>query len=272
MRVRVRIGIPGARPAPVLRARRDFIFKHRSFRSLPVTRQRIATACVLACLFTLALILLLPRVLAFHQDLCAWFLDVFQIPVSGWTLVQVLHTGSRATAPEVSIRPFQAVSEGPRLFLVLAVAALMLLARWFGLTRSFAGFLIILLCASAFVCAADPEFVISSAAFTRVWLQIETLTWLLLPWIGALIFVILQPDPGRGAVWMFVVQVYAVLFSAFRLSFILAAMHHTGMLFLPALWFALGLLGTLIYVLFFYSVSIYISTGRLWGARGEWRQ
>lgn len=272
MRVCVRIRMSGKRAAPAAQARRAFIFQHRSFRSLPVTRQRMAAAGLLACLFTLTLMRLAPKVIVFHENLCGWFLDAFQIPIAGWTSVQVSGVGLPAKAPEIPIPPFHAVSGGPRLFLILAVVALMLLARRFGLTRNFAGFLVILLCASAFVCAADPGFMISSAALTRVWLQIETLTWLLLPWLGALIFVMLQPDLRWGALWMLAVQIYAAPFSAFRLAFILAAMHHTGMLFFPALWFALGLLGTLIYVLFFYSVSVYVSTGRLWGARGEWRQ
>jgi hypothetical protein len=112
---------------------------------------------------------------------------------------------------------------------------------------------------------------VSTHEFATAWLQVEILTGLLMPWLTCLTFMVLQPDALRGAAWVLAIQAYGMLFSAVRLAFCVAVLHFTGMLFYVLLWFALGLLATLLYLLAFYSLSVYLSAGQLWGARAEWR-
>jgi hypothetical protein len=66
-------------------------------------------------------------------------------------------------------------------------------------------------------------------------------------------------------------QAYGFVFSALRMVFILGVLHYTGLLFMPVLWFALGTLADLIFVLFFYSITVYRTSGRLWGTRAAWQ-
>jgi hypothetical protein len=97
------------------------------------------------------------------------------------------------------------------------------------------------------------------------------LVWLLLPWVLLLLFVLPQENLLRGLGWVVFLQAYGFAFSALRMVFVLGMLHHTGMLFLAPLWFLLGTLSDLLYVLFFYSLSIYRASGTLWGARSAWQ-
>ena len=237
------------------RSRREFIFKHRSFRSVPLTCDRVIASLVLAAALTVIGLYWAREFVDFHQKACTFFLGLFGIPA----------------LPLLSVPRFEQIGEGARMIPVALVVILLLISRHFGLTRNFAGFLILLLVVSTVVCAFEPDFLVSIPEFTRAWVQVEMLILLLAPWLSCLIFMVLQPDALRGAVWVLLIQIYGLLFSALRLAFCVTVMHYTGMLFFPILWFAFGLLATLMYLLTFYSLSLYISAGRLWGARAAWR-
>jgi hypothetical protein len=251
--------------------RRDFIQKHRSFRALPVTRRRVLVSTLLAVALTIAGVYWAPVIVNVHQEICRFVLSLFRLPVPAWQNIGVFDGWLSASVPSLAVPQFEQIAEGARMLPVAVVVALLLVSRYFGLTRNFAGFLILLLVISTFVCAFKEDFAAGTPEFCRVWLQVEVLISLIMPWLTCLIFMILQPSIVIGAAWVLLIQVYGLAFSALRLAFCVTVMHHTGMLFFPLLWFALGLLATLMYLLTFYSISIYFSAGRLWGARAEWR-
>ena len=97
------------------------------------------------------------------------------------------------------------------------------------------------------------------------------LVWLILPWVLLLLFVIPQPNLLRGLLWVAFLQAYGFLFSAVRMVFVLGMLHYTGLIFMPPLWFLLGTMSDLLFVLFFYSLSIHRSSGELWGVRDSWQ-
>jgi len=145
----------------------------------------------------------------------------------------------------------------------------MLIHRRVPLSRNFVVFLLILLCAAGAVIVFNPSFYFDSAMFEQIWLRGEILVWIILPWVSAFLFVLTLPSAPTGVAWALLVQVYAVVWSAVRLAFCLGVLHYTGILFLPLLWFCLGLLFDLVYILVFYSLALHLSIKKDGGLRAS---
>lgn len=193
------------------------------------------------------------------------------LPVTGWAPIGVFPGLEPASGPVLAIPTFKEVSEGARLLLILSIVALLIVAQRFSLVRNVANFLIAILVASAVANAVFDSFRLESTAFGQIWLRQEMLVWLLLPWVVILLFVIPQPNLLRGLLWVVFLQAYGFFFSALRMVFVLGVLHHTGLIFMPPLWFLLGTLSDLLFVLFFYSLAIHRSAGELWGIRESWQ-
>jgi hypothetical protein len=126
-----------------------------------------------------------------------------------------------------------------------------------------------LLFAAAIVIVFNPSYYFDAKMYQQIWLRGELLVWLLLPWIAVFLFMVILPSPGVGVAWTLLLQVYAILWSAIRLAFCLGVLHYTGILFLPLLWFAFGILFDLVYVLVFYSMALQVSIKRSIGWRAS---
>lgn len=252
-------------------AGRTAIYLHRSVRALPLTGLRVWTAVAFAILiFGLTAFFAVPIMQA-HSDLSNFFLRWSHIPVSGWRPFAIFPGLEPGSGPLVPIPTFNQVSEGARLALILGVVALLIIARRFSLFRNLANFLILLLFISAIVNVIFDAFALQSVVFGQMWLRQELLVWLLMPFISLLLFVLPQPNLAIGLSWMLLVQVYGFLFSALRFVFCLGVLYYTGLLFMPLLWFAFGTLSDLLFLLFFYSISVYRTSGHLWGVRSSWQ-
>jgi hypothetical protein len=153
------------------------------------------------------------------------------------------------------------------IFFAAALTALIFAHRRFPLGRNFVIFLMILLCASGIVVLFVPSFSFDAVVYSQIWLRGEILIWLLLPWVSALLFVLTLPSIAGGFLWAFLIELYVVFWSALRLAFCLGVLHYTGILFLPLLWFVLGILFDLVVVLFFYSLALQQSIKRSIGGR-----
>jgi hypothetical protein len=193
------------------------------------------------------------------------------LPVTGWTPIVVFAGFDPVSGPVLAIPTFKEVSEGARLLLIASIVVLPIGARRFPLFRNAANFLLVMLIASAATNAVFDNFRLQSTTFAQIWLRQEMLVCLLLPWMSILLFVIPQPKLLRGLLWVVFLQVYGFLFSALRMVFVLGMLHHTGLIFMPALWFLLGILSDLLFILFFYSLAIHKSSSELWGARDSWQ-
>lgn len=251
--------------------RRDSIYPHRSVRTFPLTAARLWAGVALALAITVWSVHYAVPIMEAHSRLAAVFAGWAGLPVSAWAPVGVFPGLEPASAPVLAIPAFREVSEGARLLLILSIVALLIVARRFSLFRNVANFLMALLTASALANAVFDNFRLSSTTFGQIWLRQEMLVWLLLPWVLLLLFVIPQPGLARGILWVVFLQAYGFVFSALRMVFVLGVLHYTGLIFMPPLWFALGTLSDLLYVLFFYSLAIHRSSGELWGARHSWQ-
>ena len=251
--------------------RRDAIYPHRSVRALPMSNVRLWAGIGLALAITIWSVVYAVPLMEMHSRMAAVLAGWAGLPVTGWAPVSVFPGLEPASGPLLTIPAFREVSEGARLALILAIVALLIVARRFSLFRNVANFLIVLLVASAVANALFDNFRLESTTFGQIWLRQEMLVWLLLPWVLLLLFVIPQPNLLRGLLWVIFLQAYGFVFSAVRMVFVLGVLHYTGMIFMPPLWFLLGTLSDLLFVLFFYSLSIHRSSGELWGVRKSWQ-
>ena len=139
--------------------------------------------------------------------------------------------------------------------------------RKVALARNFLIFLAILLFAAAAVIVFNPSFSFDSAMYQQIWLRGEVLVWLILPWVAAFLFILTMPSLVPGVAWTLLMEGYAIVWSAVRLAFCLGVLHFTGLLFLPLLWFCLGLLFDVLYVILFYALALNRSIVRVAGVR-----
>jgi hypothetical protein len=252
-------------------AHRTSIYPHRSVRSLTLTRERVGVAFAIAFAVFLLIAYFAVPLMALHSALADTLLRWAGIPNAGWEPVAIFSGLEPGSGPLVPVPTFTQVSEGARFALILGIVALLIVARRFSLFRNLANFLIVLLCTSAVVNVFFDSFQLQSKVFGQIWLRQELLVWLLMPFVSVLLFLLPQPNLSVGVGWMALVQAYGFLFSVLRFVFCVGMLHHTGLLFMPLLWFALGTLSDLLFVLFFYSISVYRTSGQLWGVRSTWQ-
>lgn len=196
------------------------------------------------------------HLLTAHCRLSWLILEYTGIPASGVKSLEVFSYLGPVTAPDV---PMPANRSNPVRTAVLfgcALFVLTLIHRKYPLSRNFVVFLIVLLCTAGGVILFNPSFYFDSGMYVQIWLRGEILVWILLPWVSAFLFILSLPSVAGGVGWTLLIQVYALAWSALRLVFCLGILHFTGILFLPLLWFCLGILFDLVYVLVFYSLAL----------------
>jgi len=272
LKERVETTTPSIAPSPGGRTgKRDSIYPHRSVRAFPISSLRLWAGVGLALFITVFSVLNAVPIMEAHSRVASVLAGWAGLPVTGWVPIGVFPGLEPATGPVLAIPTFMEVSEGARMLLILSIVALLIVAQRSSLLRNIANFLLVLVLASAVVNALFDNFRLLSTSFGQIWLRQEMLVWLILPWVLILLFVIPQPNLPRGLLWVVFLQAYGFFFSALRMVFVLGVLHHTGLIFMPPLWFLLGILSDLLFVLFFYSLAIHRSSGELWGVRDSWQ-
>jgi hypothetical protein len=251
--------------------RRKLIYPHRSVRSMPLTTLRISVAIITALALTIAVYWYRAGLLDLHNRITAGTLTVAGIPFTNSQFVETFEP--IGTAQVVTTSVFSPVQQPIRLVLLFAlvVASLFAVYRWIALSRSFIVFLWVILIATGVILLFVPTAEVTSAEFSQIWMRSEVLVWFLLPWLCAPLLVIFHPNIWPGVGWAAVMQVYGFVWSAVRLAFCLGVLHFTGLLFMPVLWFALGLLADVLYIIVFISISARASGARAWGGRASWQ-
>jgi hypothetical protein len=246
--------------------RRSFIYPHRSIRSVRLTPGRIFLAAVTAILLTIVVATQQGRLVNAHNRLSQAIVELAGVPVVGVETAP-LFPGLQP-APAMVVTASRLDSDRFRLLILFGVGMLVLLQihRRVALARGFVVFLMILLLVATAVIVFYPSSQFGSVEFTQIWLRGEVLIWLLLPWFSAAMFVLIQPLFGAG--WALLTQVYGFLWSAVRLAFSICLIHYSGILFIPMLWFALGLLADMVYLVVSYSIAVEWAARRAWGRSG----
>ncbi len=247
--------------------RREYIYPHRSVRSFPISAQRVFAALGLAFVLSAAVLYFGTRLLDVHNLVSRFILKYTSIPIMRARSIDIFPGLGPVDIPDV-LQPMNRASPLRNgIFFAAALTALIFAHRRFPLGRNFVVFLMILLCASGIVVIFVPSFSFDAVVYSQIWLRGEILIWLLLPWVSALLFVLTLPSIAGGFLWALLIELYVVFWSALRLAFCLGVLHYTGILFLPLLWFVLGILFDLVVVLFFYSLALQQSIKRTIGGR-----
>lgn len=247
--------------------RREYIHPHRSVRSFPITRSRFITAFGMAALVSVAVVFWSTPLLTAHGHLSDFILKHTRIPSIGMGTVEVFPHLGPVVAPNIPFPPHRANPQWTIFLFAISVTGLIMLHRSIPLSRNFVVFLITLLCTAGAVIVFNPSFYFNSAMYQQIWLRGEILVWIVLPWVSAFLFILTIPSLTGGVLWALLLQVYAIFWSALRLAFCLGVLHYTGILFMPLLWFCLGILFDLVYVLVFYSLALRLSIKQVIGER-----
>jgi hypothetical protein len=141
----------------------------------------------------------------------------------------------------------------------LVCAVIGVIARRFPLARGLMAFLGAIVVFSVIGALAGAPALANIDTFAAVWVQTQFLIWLLLPAATMCLFVVLQPSLLRGALWMVGIEAFAVIWSAVRFVVLLGIGHYVGVLLLPLVWFAWGLLTDVVSLIAFYSWSIHVT-------------
>jgi len=247
--------------------RREYIYPHRSVRSFPISARRVCAALGLAFVLSVAVFYFGTRLLDVHNRIARLILRYTGIPAVGVRSIEIFPGLGPVDVPVVPQPMDRASPLRNGIFFASALTAMIFAHRRFALGRNFIVFLMILLCASGIVVLFVPSFSSDSVVYSQIWLRGEILIWLLLPWVSALLFVLTVPTMAGGFLWGLVIECYVVFWSSMRLAFCLGVLHYSGILFLPLLWFVLGILFDLVIVLFFYSLALEQSIKRTMGGR-----
>jgi hypothetical protein len=238
---------------------------------MPITAVRLTVALLLSFFLSGLTAWFAVDLMNLHAALANFLMRFAGIPVTAWEKVKIFPGLEPALAPVTTIPIFTAVPDGARLLLIASIVILLFVSRRYVLTRSLSTFLIFLLIVSALVNTVNPDLHFDSQTFGQVWLRGEMLVWILLPWVASLLFLMPQPNLAEGIGWVLLIQVYGILFSALRMVFSLGVLHYTGLLFMPLVWFGMGTLSDLVYLLCFYSISTCRTSTRAWGLRTSWQ-
>ena len=227
------------------------------------------TALGMALLLSAAVAYFGTSLLSVHHRISWFVLSQTRIPSSGIRTVEVFPYLGSASVPDIPVPHNRANSLRTGISFAVSVFVLILIHRGVPLSRNFVIFLLILLCAAGAVIVFNPSFYFDSTMFEQIWLRGEILVWIVLPWVSAFLFVLTLPSAATGVAWAVLVQIYAVIWSAVRYAFCLGVLHYTGILFLPLLWFCLGLLFDLVYILVFYSLALHLAIKKDGGLRAS---
>ena len=232
-----------------------------------MSRVRLSAALAVAALLSAAVFYSGTGLLALHGRITLFILQHTGIPVAGQGSLEVFPHLGPATGADV---PFAQPRSRPwftTLLFAACLGAMVVIYRKVALARNFLIFLAILLFVAAAVIVFNPSFYFDSAMYQQIWLRGEVLVWLILPWVAAFLFILTMPSLVPGVVWTLLMEGYAIVWSAVRLAFCLGVLHFTGLLFLPLLWFCLGLLFDVLYVILFYALALNRSIVRVAGVR-----
>ncbi len=205
--------------------------------------------------------------LAAHERLTDSILRLTGIPADGYRDVEIFPSYWYALVPEVFIPHLQSNLGLTALLFSISVATLVVIFRTIPLSRGLVVFLMILICTATAAILISPRFYFDSNEFHQIWLRGELLVWILLPWASAFLFLLTIPSLNAGLLWSLLVQTYAIAWSAVRLAFCLGVFHFSGVLFLPLLWFSLGILFDLVYLVLFYSLALDTAFNKILGLR-----
>lgn len=249
---------------------RGTIYPHRSVRFSEIGTGRLVVAFLVAAAMCGFMAYYSIALMEVHTHLVAKLYAALDLPVTSFKAISVFSGLQPGLTLMTPVPMFLDVGAGARIVWLGTVVVLMLCALRFRLLRSFLFFLIFLMVLSAVVNSVFERYEFDAGTFGQIWYRQVMLVWLILPWMTSIIFILFQPRLLEGLGWVLFSQIYSFAFSIVRMVFALGVLHFSGLLFFPMIWFLVGTLGELMYLLQFYSISIYRATGKRYKPRSQW--
>lgn len=250
---------------------KDKIYYSRTYRKLPQISRLHAFIMLLFVLVLDVLVFVFRRKLTFWVSYTAWYLARFF--EAGPGLAQVKFMGTHIFAVDT-----MAVYPGPEFAfanLFVSIIALALLGRVQRLGAPLAYWMfyafIVHLVSSLFFIFFPQYFPYSILEITGLYMEVELVTWLLIPPI-VLGSVFLYPVSMLGKALLILATLgYSFIFGAVRLAVFLFVLHYGSVIFMAILFFVFGSLVDFIYIVGFYSVYITRAANSLAGRRDVWK-
>ena len=195
---------------------RKVIFPHRSVRFSSVGWGRILLALVLAAMLSTFVFRNAVPIMKLHTSLATDLASMLNLPIVGYKAVGVFPGIEPAQAPITSVPTFLEIGVTGRMFWLVILLGLTMLAARFQLIRSFLVILILLLLISACVNSLFERYEFDAGVFGQIWYRQEMLVWILLPWFSSFLFLVFQPNIVEGIGWVLLSQLYSFAFSLIR--------------------------------------------------------
>jgi hypothetical protein len=116
----------------------------------------------------------------------------------------------------------------------------------------------------------SPSVSYTPEEFCAIWYRGEAYLWLLLPFIFAMGFFMLNVPFSMKIGWLGLLLIYSFAWSAVRLALALATFHCWGSMWMPLYYFAAGFLTDFLYIVAFYSMAMDRAAAFLARERASW--
>ncbi len=252
--------------------RRRFITPHRSLRRMVFRREALLYGVAAAILLDALLVWQGSRVLEGHSRVVEWLLRLAGVAWEQGRELVVL-PGVSVGLLRTSYLDYQAYPLYPWYSFAGAVAlAALAFRRCPAPLRPLLWVAPLSLGITLFyLTAISPTVPYNPEDFSTIWYRGETYLWLLLPWIFAVSFLVLNVPLRLKMTWLSLLLLYSFLWSAIRLATALATFHYLGSLWMPFFYFVFGFLADFLYIVAFYSLAVGEAAGALAKQREAWQ-
>ena len=154
---------------------------------------------------------------------------------------------------------------------IIAAVALLATSR---LTpgRVLTGVVALICCTSGLFFWVKPEaFPYTSADFAAAWCRAEFIIWMVIPFLFAVILSPLPLKRGEALLYTSQTMLYAMWFSAVRLTVFLVLFDVAGFLLMAPVFFVFGFMLDFLFIVAYYSLAVARASRRLQSRREVWR-
>lgn len=243
---------------------------HRSYRYVELPPVSIGRNVLVALVPALVLVAFAQQIMSAHAALVTALLAWIGVPVR----TRAAALGSIPFTLPVLETPLPGTLDSATLAIVGGVIAAVALLTRSRVTpgRVLTGIVALVCSTSGFFFWFFPQrFPYLAADFAGAWCRAEFIVWIVIPILFA---VVLSPLPlSAGTTLMFSVEtvLYAMWFSAVRLTLLLVLFHTAGSIWMAPAYFASGFLIDFLYVVAYYSLAVARASRSLSHNRDPWR-
>ena len=243
---------------------------HRAYRYVELPAVSVGRNVLVALVPALVLVMFARQILVAHAQLVMALLDWIGVPVR-------THASALGNIA-FNLPALDSPVPDPILSVALAIvgaviAAVALLSR----SRITPGRVLVgivaLICATSgfFFSFAPQRFPYFAEDFAGAWCRAEFIVWIVIPILFAVTLSSLPLSAGTTLMFSVETVLYAMWFSAVRLTLLLVLFHAGGLIWMAPAYFACGFLIDFLYIVAYYSLAVARASRSLSRNRDPWR-